>query len=66
MWKVKTKVIPVIRGGTGTISKSIRIYLNNIPHKHKIKELQKTVMFGHCTHNLESTNLKVQNIQVWK
>jgi len=66
MWKVKTKVIPVITGATGTISKSFRKYLNNIPQKHKIKELQKTAMFGHCTHNLESTNLKVQSIQVVK
>ena len=28
-WNVKTKVIPVIIGATGTISKSIRQYLNN-------------------------------------
>jgi hypothetical protein len=43
-----------------------RKYLNNILQKQKIKELQKTAIFGHCTHNLESTNLKVQNIQVGK
>jgi hypothetical protein len=59
-------VIPVITGATGTISKSFRKYLNNIPQKHKIKELQNIAIFGHCTHNLESTNLKVQNIQVGK
>jgi len=39
MWKVKTKVIPVIRGATGTISKSLRQYLRNIPGKHEIMEL---------------------------
>jgi RNase P/RNase MRP subunit POP5 len=39
MWKVKTKVIPVIMGTTGTISKSLRKYLTNIPGKH-IKKLQ--------------------------
>ena len=33
-------VIPVIMGATGTISKSLRQYLNNIPGKHEIKELQ--------------------------
>jgi len=30
MWNVKTKVIPVKTGGTGTISKSFRKYVNNI------------------------------------
>jgi hypothetical protein len=41
MWNVKAKVIPVIRGATGTISKSLRQYLSNTPGKHKIKKLQK-------------------------
>jgi len=39
MWNVKTKVIPVIIGATGTISKSFRKYANNIPGNHEIKEL---------------------------
>jgi hypothetical protein len=34
MWNVKAKVIPVIRGATGTILKSLRQYLSNIPGKH--------------------------------
>jgi len=33
MWNVKTKVIPVIIGATGTISKSFRKYVSNIPGK---------------------------------
>ena len=41
MWNVKVKVIPVIIGVTGTISKSLRQYLSNIPGKQEIKELQK-------------------------
>jgi len=41
MWNVKAKVIPVITGVTGTILKSLRQYLSNIPGKHEIKELQK-------------------------
>jgi len=41
MWNVKTKVIPLITGATGTISESFRQYLSNTPGKHKIKELQK-------------------------
>jgi hypothetical protein len=46
MWKVKTKVMPVTRGATGTISKSIRNYVSNIPGKHEVKELQKTAILG--------------------
>jgi hypothetical protein len=41
MWNVKANVIPVIIGATGTISKSLRQYMSNIPGKHEIKELQK-------------------------
>ena len=44
MWNVKTNVIPVIRGATGTISKSFRKCLSNVPWKHEIKELQKTAI----------------------
>jgi len=46
MWNVKTKVIPVIIGATGTISKSFRKYVSNIPGKHEVKELQKTAILG--------------------
>jgi len=44
MWDVKTKVIPVIIGATGTISNSFRNYVNNIPGNHEVKELQKTAI----------------------
>jgi len=46
MWNVKTKVIPVIIGATGTISKSFRKYVRNIQGKHEVKELQKTAILG--------------------
>jgi hypothetical protein len=39
---VETKLIPAITEATGIISESLRQYLNNIPEKHEIKELQKT------------------------
>ena len=39
MWEVKTRVIPVIIGATGTISKSFRKYTNNIPGNHEVEEL---------------------------
>jgi len=46
MWNVKTKVISIIIGATGTISKSFRKYVSNIPGKHEVKELQKTAILG--------------------
>jgi hypothetical protein len=46
MWNVKTKAIPVIIGATGTISKSFRKYVSNIPKNHEVKELQKPVILG--------------------
>jgi len=46
MWNVKTKVIPVIIGATGAISKSFRKYVTYILGKHEVKELQKTALLG--------------------
>jgi len=47
MWNVKPKVIPVILRATGTISKSFRKYVSNIPGKHEVNELPKTPIL--CT-----------------
>jgi hypothetical protein len=49
MWCVKTKVMPVVIGAIGTISKSFRKYLSSISGKHKIKDLQKTAILGTTT-----------------
>jgi len=46
MWNIKTKVKPVIIGATGTISKSFRKYVSNIPGNHEVNELQKTAILG--------------------
>jgi len=46
MWKIKTTVIPVIIGATGTISKSFRKYMSDIRGNHDVKELQKTAILG--------------------
>ena len=46
IWNVKTKVIPVIIGATGTISKTFRKYVRNIPGNLEVKELQKTAILG--------------------
>jgi len=37
VWNVKAKVTPVKAGANGTISKSPRQYLNNVPGKYEIK-----------------------------
>jgi len=44
MWNVKTRVIPVIIGATGTISKSFRKYVRDVPGNHDVKELQETAI----------------------
>jgi hypothetical protein len=46
MWNVKARGIPVIIGTTGTISKSFRKYMSDIPGNHDVKELQKTAILG--------------------
>jgi hypothetical protein len=46
MWNVKTRVIPVNIGVTGTISKSFRKYVSSIPGHHEVRKLQKTDILG--------------------
>jgi hypothetical protein len=62
MWNVKTKVTPVIIGATGTISKSFRKYVSNIPENHEVKELQKTAILStaHIRGNSERANAEKQ------
>jgi len=46
MWNVKTRVIPAIIVANGTISKSFRKYVSDIPGNHDVKKLQQTVILG--------------------
>jgi hypothetical protein len=46
MWNVKTRVIPVIIGATGTISKSFRKYVSTIAGNHAFMKIQKTAILG--------------------
>jgi hypothetical protein len=54
MWNVKARVIPVVIGTTGIISKSFRKYASNIPGKHDVKDYRKQpywalhTLFGKC------------------
>jgi hypothetical protein len=62
MWNVKTNVIPVIIGATGTISKIIE----KIPEQHAGKARDEGTTenghVGHCARSVGSTNVKVQKI----
>jgi hypothetical protein len=46
MWNVKTRVMPVITGATGNISKSFRKYVSTVPGNDDVRELQKTAILG--------------------
>jgi len=46
MWNVKTKMMAVIIGASGTISKSFRKYVSIIPGNHEVKEQQETAILG--------------------
>jgi cell division inhibitor SulA len=46
MWNLKAKVMALIIGKNGTISKSLRQYLSNILGKHEFKKLRKTAKLG--------------------
>ena len=52
-WNLRTKVIPVIIGATGTISKTFRKYVSNTPGNLEIKEIQKTLYAVWSAHGLE-------------
>ena len=74
MWNVKTEVMPVVVGATGTISKchtsNNRGNWNHFQIIQKIPEQNtgkarnqgttENSHIGHCTHTSESTNVKVQ------
>jgi hypothetical protein len=46
MWNLKCKIIPVITGATGRVTKGLRKNLEAIPGKHSIDSLQKTAIPG--------------------
>jgi hypothetical protein len=56
----KAKVIPVIIGATGNISKSLRQYLSNVQGKQEIKELHKQPKWALHTYYTENANVNVK------
>ena len=45
-WKCKTKTIPIVIGALGVINKTTEKYLDEVPGRSCITELQKTTLLG--------------------
>jgi hypothetical protein len=59
MWNVKIRVIPVIIGAIGTVSKSFGKYVSDT-RKACHQGATENSHIGHCTHTSESANVKGQ------
>ena len=46
LWKVKAKVIPIVLGTLGTVTRSLSNYIKEIGLKTQIKLIQKSVLLG--------------------
>ena len=46
LWKVKAKVIPIVLGALGTVTRSLSNYIKEIGVKTQIKLIQKSVLLG--------------------
>ena len=44
MWKLKTKIIPVVIGALGMIKKGTQNFIDQIPGKPSLQEMQKVVL----------------------
>ena len=57
MWNLKCTIVPVIIGGTGIITRSLRKNLETIPGNHSIVSLQKTAILG-TSHTIRKVKLE--------
>ena len=46
MWNMKCRVVPVIIGATGIVTRSLRKNFEAVAGKHSIDSLQKTAILG--------------------
>ena len=46
IWKVKAKVIPIVLGALGIVTRSLSNYIKEIGVKTQIKLIQKSVLLG--------------------
>jgi hypothetical protein len=63
VWNLKPKVIPVIMGAPGAISKSFRKYLSNNRESTTSRNCRKQPYWVLCRHTWESTNVKTLNVE---
>ena len=63
MWNKKVQVISIIIGATGIVEKGIQSYLQKIPGKHNLYNLQRSAMLGtaHILRKLLSIKLDYNN-----
>ena len=54
MWKVETKVVPIVVGALGTITKDFEKYVKMLPDNISIEEIQKIALLG-TAHILRKT-----------
>jgi hypothetical protein len=66
MWNVKTQVMPVIIGATGTISKCFRRHFEQHTRKARYQGTTESSYIGHSTHTLESANVEAQKSLILK
>ena len=62
MWNVKAKVIPIIIGATGNISKSLQSEPEQQTGKARNEGNADNSHIGHCTQTAGSADVKLQNI----
>jgi hypothetical protein len=65
MWSVKTKLIPLIIGATGSTSQSFRKYLRSIQGKHEVREIQQSAVLG-TAHVLQKVLMEKCKILSWQ
>ncbi len=46
MWTNKVEVVPIVIGATGVVERNMTKYLNKIPGKHNVYNLQRSAVLG--------------------
>ena len=63
MWNKKVEVIPIIKGATGIVKKGIQSYLQRIPGKHNLYNLQRSAILG-TAHNCKEGTINQARLKV--
>jgi hypothetical protein len=57
MWNLKCKIIPVITGATGILTRGFREKFGSHTRKHLVDSLHKTAYTWNITHKTQSTTV---------